>query len=265
MLRAQSSLPVTTIDSILTYLHQHHLFNGTVLLAENGKVAYKEAFGVANISTGEALTTASAFNLASVSKQFVSMTVMLLKEEGKLDYDDPVQRYLPAFPYQGITLRHLMTHTSGLPEYFDPMIRYLGSTDTVENHHVLQWLADYKPELDFQPGEKWQYSNTGYVLIPLIVEQISSDPFEVFFRNRIADPLGLKDTYVYHLRLGESPANRVFGFSGLKERDVPDDLGRFDGLDGDGNIYSSAEDLLIWEQSLNNGKTGQPKHTPGSI
>ncbi|MBK8500878.1 MAG: serine hydrolase [Saprospiraceae bacterium] len=251
VLRAQSLLPVKGIDSVLTYLHQHHLFNGVVLLADNGTVIYKEAFGVANIATGEKLTTASAFNLASVSKQFVAMTIMILKEEGLLRFDDPVQEYLPAFPYPEITLRHLMTHTSGLPEYFDPMLRYLGSTDTVENEHVLQWLVDYKPELDFQTGEKWQYSNTGYVLLPLIVEHVSGLPFEVYFREEIARPLGLKDTYVYHLRLGQSPANRVFGFKRFEGKNVPDDLGRFDGLDGDGNIYSSVEDLLIWDQSLN--------------
>ena len=247
---AQSALPVSALDSALTYLHQRNLFNGVALLAENGKPVYKKAFGTANINTGEPLTTSSAFNLASVSKQFVCMTVMMLKEAGKLRYDDAVQQYLPDFPYPDITIRQLMNHTSGLPEYFDPIVRYLSSTDTVENDQVLQWLSDHKPGLDFQPGERWQYSNTGYVLLPLIVEKVSGQPFEVFFKEKIAQPLGLKDTYVYHLRLNVSPENRVYGFRRFEGKNIPDDLGRFDGLDGDGNIYSSAEDLLKWEQSL---------------
>jgi N-acyl-D-aspartate/D-glutamate deacylase len=196
------------------------------------------------------LKTTSAFNLASVSKQFVAMTVMMLKEKGQLSYDDEVRRYLPEFPYPGITIRHLLTHTSGLPEYFDLALRYLGSTDTVENQHVLKLLANHQPALEFQPGERWQYWNTGYVLLPLIVEKLSELAYEQFFQQKIAGPLGLKDTYVYHLRLQASPQNRVYGFRRSEGKTLPDDLGRFDGLDGDGNVYSSAEDLLKWEQSL---------------
>ncbi len=247
---AQTAKTAQTLDSALTYLHQRQLFNGTALVADNGKVVYKKAFGTANIATGEPLKTTSAFNLASVSKQFVAMTLMMLKEQGKLNYDDEVRQYLPEFPYEKITVRHLLTHTSGLPEYFDPVMKYLHSTDTVENTHILQLLVDHKPSLDFQPGERWQYCNTGYVLLPLIVEKVSGQPFEQFFQQKIAGPLGLKDTYVYHLRLGDSPKNRVYGFHRFEGSTVPDDLGRFDGLDGDGNAYSSVEDLLKWEQSL---------------
>jgi CubicO group peptidase (beta-lactamase class C family) len=103
---------ITRIDSILTYLHERQLFNGTVLIGEKGKVLYKKAFGIANGQTQEKLTTLSSFNLASVSKQFYAMMVMLLKEQGKLHYEDPVQKYLPIFPYPLITIRHLMNqHT----------------------------------------------------------------------------------------------------------------------------------------------------------
>jgi N-acyl-D-aspartate/D-glutamate deacylase len=245
-----TSNQVNTLDSALTCLHQRQLFNGVALVAEGGKAVYKKAFGTANIATGEPLTTRSAFNLASVSKQFVAMTLMMLNERGQLAYDDEVRKHLPSFPYEKITIRQLMTHTSGLPEYFDLVQRYMHSTDTVENADILQLLADKKPPPDFQPGERWSYSNTGYVLLPLIVEKVSGEPFEKFFQENIAKPLGLKDTYVYHLRLGESPKNRVYGFRRSEGRLLPDDLGRFDGLDGDGNVYSSAEDLLAWEQAL---------------
>jgi N-acyl-D-aspartate/D-glutamate deacylase len=251
---AQLSSKIPAIDSALTYLHQRHLFNGVALLAEKGKTVYEKAFGVVNINTGEKLTAQSAFNLASVSKQFVCMTVMILKERGKLDFDDPVRKHLLNFPYEGITIRHLMTHTSGLPEYFEPMNRYMGSTDTIENQHVLQWLADYKPKLDFSPGEKWAYSNTGYVVLASLVEVASGKSFLAFFIESIVKPLGLKDTYTYHLRMGNSPKNRVYGFRYSEGYRKMDDLSRFDGLIGDGNIYASARDLLIWEQALNTEK-----------
>src|SRR5450432_3764432 len=107
---AQWNTKIQTIDSILTRLYEEQLFNGTVLIADKGKVLYKKAFGIAGAS-GKPLTTASAFNLASVSKQFFAMMVMMLKEQGKLQYDDAVQKYLPSFPYPHITLRHLMNHT----------------------------------------------------------------------------------------------------------------------------------------------------------
>ena len=112
---AQWSAKIQTADSALTKLYERQLFNGTVLIAEKGKVLYKKAFGVAGAGA-KPLTIDAAFNLASVSKQFFAMMVMMLKEQGKLQYDDPVQKYLPSFPYPAISLRHLMNQTSGLPE-----------------------------------------------------------------------------------------------------------------------------------------------------
>ncbi|WP_332367720.1 serine hydrolase domain-containing protein [Spirosoma telluris] len=113
-----------TLDSTLTVLHNRGMYNGVVLVAEQGKVLYKKALGIANIATNEPLTASSAFNLASVSKQFIAMMVMQLQERGKLSYDEPVQTYLPDFPYTTITVRDLLNHTSGLPEYFDLAQKY---------------------------------------------------------------------------------------------------------------------------------------------
>lgn len=245
---------VRLLDSALTSLHQRQLFNGTALYAEQGKIVYKKAFGVTNIATGELLQTRSAFNLASISKQFVAMTIMILQEEGKIGYDEEVRRYLPAFPYEKITIRHLLTHTSGLPDYINLASRHTGTLDTLSNRDVLELLSRYTPALDFPPGERWEYCNTGYVLLPLIVEQISGQPFEDFFQKRIVTPLGLKDTYVYHLGISVSPTNRVYGFRRFEGNPIANDLGRFDGLDGDGNIYASAEDLFRWEQALHSSK-----------
>ncbi|GAB3988801.1 hypothetical protein GCM10028807_12250 [Spirosoma daeguense] len=230
------------------------MFNGVVLVAEQGKIRYKKAFGVANIATNEPLTTQSAFNLASVSKQFIAMMIMQLQERGKLKYDEPVQTYLPDFPYTAISVRDLLNHTSGLPEYFDLAQNQLGPLDTLTNDGLVQLLNQHKPKPVFQPGDKWQYCNTGYVLLAAIITKVSGMPIETFFDQNIVKPLKLKNTYIYFHKSKTIPHNRVFGFKRENGRNVADDLIRLDGVVGDGNVYSSAEDLLIWEQSLYTGK-----------
>ena len=112
----QQQAKIARIDSVLHWFSEREMFNGTVLVAEKGKILYKKAFGIADPKTRAPLSTASAFNLASVSKQFYAMMTMMLYESGKLQYDDPVQKYISIFPYSGITIRHLMNQTSGLPD-----------------------------------------------------------------------------------------------------------------------------------------------------
>ena len=241
---------VKTLDSALTVLHQQAMFNGTILIAENGKPLYKKAFGLANIQTNETLKTTSAFNLASISKQFMTMMVMILQEKSKLRYDDKVQQYLPDFPYDSITIRHLLTHTSGLPEYFDLALQHNNTLDTLTNDKMLQLLKDHKPKLQFMPGSKWEYCNTGYLLLASLIEKTSGMSIATFFKEQITKPLGLNDTYIYTLTMPSSPQNRVYGFERKNGRNILNDLIRLDGVVGDGNVYSSVEDLLKWDQAL---------------
>ena len=243
-----------TLDSVLTRLHEQAMFNGVVLVAEQGKVQYKKAFGTANIATNEPLTTNSAFNLASISKQFIAMLVMQLQERGKLRYDERVRTYLPDFPYDTITIRHLLTHTSGLPDYGDLAQQHTGPLDTLTNAEMLQLFHDRKPALLFPPGTRWEYCNTGYVLLGSIIEKVAGMSVEQFFDQQIARPLKLRNTYVYYFKSSTTPRNRVFGFRRENGKNVLNDLIRLDGVIGDGNIYSSAEDLLVWEQALNTEK-----------
>ncbi len=247
---SQHKEKIARIDSVLTYLHQRQLFNGTVLIGEKGKVLYKKAFGIANPQTRAPLTTASSFNLASISKQFYTMMIMKLKEQGKLNYDDLVQKYLPIFPYNTITLRHLMNQTSGLPEYFDIAQNEMTLLDTLNNQLMLELLTAKKPALVFQPGEKWQYCNTNYTTLGSIVEKVSGTTADKFFQQHIAGPLKLTNTYVYHLTMKSYPSSRVFGLRVEGGKPVLNDLVRFDGIIGDGNVYSSVEDLYKWDQAL---------------
>ena len=241
------------LDENLTYLHDKAMFNGVVLVAKDGQSIYKKAFGISNHLTKEPLTTSSVFNLASISKQFVAMLIMIQKEQNKLDFDDKVQKHLSEFPYPNITIRQLLTHTSGLPEYFDIALKYNNTLDTLNNQKTLQLLVDLKPKLNFEPGEKWEYCNTAYILLASILEKNAGMPFEDILRKEITEPLGLKNTYAYYYHMkNPSPQskNRVMGFERKNGENQLNDLMRFDGVVGDGNIYSSAEDLLIWANSL---------------
>lgn len=246
---AQWAATIPTLDSALTVLYEQQLFNGTILVAEKGKVLYKKAFGIADINN-RPLTTSSAFNLASVSKQFFAMMIMMLKEEGKLQYDDIVQKYLPSFPYAQITIRQLMNHTSGLPEYFDIAGNNRSLLDTLTNASMLELLAQKKPALVFNPGGKFAYCNTNYTTLASVIAEVSGVACDVFFNRRIVQPLKLTNTYIYNLTMKSYPASRVFGFHYAGGKPVPDDLLWLDGIVGDGNIYSSVEDLYKWDQAL---------------
>ncbi|MFN3840572.1 MAG: serine hydrolase [Cyclobacteriaceae bacterium] len=255
---AQTGKKIERIDSVLNHLHRQQLFNGAVLIGENGKILYKKAFGTANPGTGEKLTTASAFNLASVSKQFYTLMIMVLKEQGKLQYDDAVQKYLSSFPYPNITIRHLMNQVSGLPEYFDLADRDMSLLDTLTNTMAVDLLARKKPALLFEPGEKWQYCNTNYILLASVIERASGQLPDRFLQQVIVKPLRLSNTYIYTLKMKSYPKSRVFGFRYEGGKPVLNDLIRFDGVMGDGNVYSSVEDLYKWDQALYTGKLVKP-------
>jgi N-acyl-D-amino-acid deacylase len=252
-LGAQWKPKINSIDSVLSRLYALHLFNGNVLIAEQGKAIYQHAFGVAD-TMGNPLSTASSFNLASVSKQFFAMMVMILQERGKLNYDDPADRYLPSFPYPAVTIRHLLTHTSGVPEYFVLAEQNRTLLDTLTNGAVLRLLSVKRPPLLFPPGDRFRYCNTNYVLLEQIIEKVSGLAIADFFKREIVQPLHLKDTYICTLSSTDFPNGRVYGFHYSAGRRVPDDLQWVDGVTGDGNIYASADDLLRWEQALYSGK-----------
>ena len=246
------------IDSMTSQMNQIGMFNGVVLIAKKGQIEYQTAWGTTSTHSEKRLDITSSFNLASISKQFTASLIMLLQEKGKLAYDDWVKSYLPDFPYPNVTIRNLLNHTSGLEEYFDLADLYTNTLDTLYNFKVLSLLMDYHPPLRFDPGTQWEYSNTGYVLLGSIIEKVANQPYETFFNDQIAKPLDLKNTFVYYLNMKNQPDQRdqrVIGSKRIHGKFVDHDLMRYDGVIGDGNIYSSAADLLTWEQSLYGSKT----------
>lgn len=241
---------VKELDSAFTQLYKTNRFNGTVLYAEKGKVLYKKSFGVADCRTNELLTTQSSFNLASITKQFICMGVLMLQEKGLLQIDDDVKEYIPELPYDSISIRNLMTHTSGIPEYFDIFLRYRGTLDTLTNDMMIRQYAQYKPALDFETGNQWNYCNTNYILLASIIERVSKETIKDFISKHITETLGMKDTYVYTDIMTAVPDNHVYGFSEENGKRVLNDLTNIDGVVGDGNLYSSVEDLFKWDQVL---------------
>ena len=214
---ARSQIPGTTqkIDSLIRVLYDRGQFKGAVVVSVGGKVIYRSAFGTTHSNKEFTPTTQS--DIASLSKGFTAMVVMILAEKGKLKYDDPIVTYLPELKEfsNGITIRHLLTHTSGIPDVGD-----LGIDDSrLSNAKALKTLAKLKSNFR-EPGQKYEYSNTGYLLLASIVERITKKQFKDFLKEAILDPLGMKNTFL---------------------------LGSTVGMAG---MQSTVDDLLKWEESF---------------
>jgi len=252
----QSRMLVPGLDSLFATVPD---FSGVILVAENGKVVYHKAFGYLNFETREAMDTASIFELASVSKQFTAMVIMMLKEENKLQYDDPLEKYLPGLPYPGISIRHLLTHTSGLPDYQALMDQQWDKSRIAGNPEIIEYLKKFHPAPLFAPGEKYLYSNTGYVLLGSIAEMASGKDFIELSRERIFHKLGMSDTDIRTKEEKTMLKNFAFGhiYVNAKQRYVMADsfpssnytiwLGN---RKGPGRISSTAGDLLKWDRAL---------------
>jgi CubicO group peptidase (beta-lactamase class C family) len=238
------------IDDLMSYCYENELFNGTVLIASNDEIIYQNALGFTNFDCKTPLQLNSVFSLASLSKIFTSVAIMILKEKGKLKYEDKLSMYFPDFPNADrITIWNLLTHTSGMGNYLDygGVFRVEGKPgdflDGVTNQKVYKYLKTID-SLRFTPGEKFEYSNSGYFLLSLVVEKVSANPFHIFMQEEIFTPLKMKNTYVISKPDLHIP-NRAYGFTDYKD---PDD----DNLltTGGAGIFSTVEDLLKWDKAL---------------
>lgn len=236
------------LDSIFNYWHKRKGFNGTVLVTKYDQVVYKGAFGYADFHRKDTLTTQTAFQLASVSKQFTAMAIMMLKEQGKLQYDDSVQQYIPSFPYQGVTIRHLLTHRSGLPNYtyFSDEL-WPDRNKPITNDDVLDLMASHKPHIYFEPDKRFNYSNTGYFLLASIVSKTSGMPFATFMQKHIFGPLKMTNTFMFSEDVISLTGKVATGHTGGRRKRTPDYL---DTVLGDKGMYSTIEDLYKWDQAL---------------
>jgi len=225
-----------------------------ILVLKDGRVVYLGTRGVADMQGMRPIDGRTAFRLASVTKQFTAMAVMMLVRDGKLRYEDSLTSLFPDFPEYGraITVRHLLGHTSGLPDYedlmppADPSLSVEGSQ--IDDAGVLELLKAQKAGW-FAPGALWRYSNSGYVVLGLVVEKVSGRSFPTFLRERIFAPLKMDNT-VTLVRGRTRVSDRAFGYTKEDGRWRFTDQSRTSATLGDGGVYSSLYDLTLWDEGL---------------
>lgn len=226
-----------------------------VIALRHGRRLFERGYGLANLGSRAAITPATDFRLASFTKQFTAMAIMLLVHDGKLHYDDALTKLFPGFPRYGsaITVRMLLTHTSGLKDYEDLYAaQFPGVADSrIPQIHDGQILAlmEQQTTTDFPPGSQWRYSNTGYAMLAMIVEKVSGKPFGEFLRERIFAPLQMDDTLAYEKGKSEVP-RRAMGYTNKNGKWVEADQSSTSAVLGDGGIYSNVEDLAKWDHAL---------------
>jgi CubicO group peptidase (beta-lactamase class C family) len=245
------------LDSLYSEMLEYGEFNGNVLIAENDTIILQKSYGTANKEKNEILKENSIFNLASVTKQFTATAIFLLSKKNKISLDDEMGKYIPELDfYKRITINHLVHHTSGLPDYMQLLDAKGDKSKIATNDHVVELLEKEKPELLFKPNEKWSYSNTGYLLLATIIERVSKKSYGDFLKENIFNSLKMNNTdvlFVYkdslkveNLALGytKDSTGTYVGYS---------DYGKsFDGVYGQGRMYSTTSDLYKWDRGLKN-------------
>ena len=250
-------------SKLISSMKSKGLTTGNILVYENGEIIFQSAEGLRSIDPIDSLTLNSQFRLASVSKQFTAVSIMKLKQEGRLDYDQKVNTILKEFPYNNVTIKHLLKHTSGIADYIEIIEEKFVTKDSTKryilgNNEILDIFYDTNPMLNFQPGEEWEYSNTGYLVLATIVEEISNQHFRDYLKENIFEPLGMKDTTLYNYKEGNDldMPNRVFGYKKSKDDKSYEfnDYHVVNDVRGDGGIYSTLNDLYKWNMALINYK-----------
>jgi CubicO group peptidase (beta-lactamase class C family) len=266
------------IGRLMSTLHERGQFNGCALVAVGDKVIYRNALGEANLQTHAKLTPQVAFCLASVSKQFTAIAIMMLAEQNKLSYDDRASRFIVELrdtpPLNQITIRQLLNHTSGIPDFGDLNMDDSGLTE----EKLLQGLAGRAHVLGV-PGERYRYSNPGYELLGIIVKRASGRSFNDFLEEKVFKPLGMTNTYINgNPPKGSAGTASDYDEFGQEENDQPGAIQRglrhlfsaADAVVGDGGIYSTVDDLFKWSQALNTEQlvaqsTLAQAFTPGNV
>ncbi|MCD6333509.1 MAG: beta-lactamase family protein, partial [Bacteroidales bacterium] len=243
---------VSRIRRYFNRRHHNQGFNGTVLFAEHGEIIFNKAYGFANFRTRDTLTLESAFQLASVSKPITSLAVLSLVEEGKLSLEDTIQKFIPDFPYHGISIRMLLSHRSGLPNYMYLADKVWPDRQIpLTNRDMVDILIKYHPERYYPPNHRYNYSNTNYALLAYLVEQVSGIPFAEFVRLRIFKPLRMNNSSIYVKTGSLKNPQPVKGY--ISYRREADDT-YLNGVVGDKGVYTSVIDLLRLDQALYEGQ-----------
>jgi len=260
--------PVTErLDSFLSVMAQNQLFNGGILVAEKGKLLYTKSFGYADVEKKILNSDTTSFNLASVSKPFTALAVLQLAQKGTIGLDDPVVKYLVDFPYANVTVRHLLSHTSGMPELekFEQAYIEQHPDELITNETAYAHLLAMKGALRFEAGSKFAYSNMGYIVLCQLVEKVSGMGFAAYLRNYVFIPAGMKNTWVRSAGARNTPRYIIPAMYMTEYKNV-DSLDHtkvythynLGGTRGPSNVVSTLPDLLRFDNALTAGKLLRP-------
>lgn len=249
--KSEQSL-VNSIDTFFKNKVKKAGFNGSVLVADHGKIIYQNSFGYARFESKKSLTDSSQFQLASASKPFTATAVLILRDKDELNLDDPVSKYLDGFPYDSITVRMLLSHRSGLGNYvylFDSL--RIPADSFISNQQVLDYFIRNKPPLQSSPGHHFEYCNTNYALLALIIEKVSGESYSQFMNENIFRPCHMHYTFVCNAKDDQVSPNKTFDYKGSHWSRLP--AVPYDGVVGDKGIYSTPYDLFLFDQALDHG------------
>lgn len=244
---------IAGLDSIFKARVEETGFNGCVLVARRGKTLFKKAMGYAEYRTKKMLDLNSSFQLASASKPFTATAILMLMEQGKLKLDDDVKKYIPGFPYDHVTIKLLLSHRSGLPNYMYFAEDYFPDKDKpVSNADIVNCMIKNKPANYYTPDKKFEYCNTNYCLLAYIIEKISGKKFTDFMQENIFGPVGMTHTSILDRCSDSICEESTRGYVGSKWEDA--EVNFLDGVVGDKNVYSSVYDLFLFDRALYSGK-----------
>jgi hypothetical protein len=243
-----------SLDTFFEHKFVEGTFSGCVLVASHGIVVYEKAFGWENHEKRDSLTIESSFQLASVSKQFTAAAVLLLVQEGKLKLTDSIRNYFPQLPCYHVTVHDLLSHRAGLDKYTNICDNYYRERNiqppaVYTNDSVIALFARLQVKCFRQPATKFDYSNTGYVLLAALVEKISGQPFHAFMKDNFFDPIGMKHTWINGDGIEHEHRTRGYYRSWNRWDDS-----FLDQISGDKGVYASVGDMLLWDRALRTGK-----------
>jgi CubicO group peptidase (beta-lactamase class C family) len=245
------------VAAIFASLESSNAPGAAVLVVHYGKPVYRTESGVTDLRTHDPIDEHTNFRLASFTKQFTATCIMLLVRDGKLRYDERLTDIFPEFPAYGknITIRNLLNHTSGLPDYEDILDKQYPDTPPEKIPQILDAgvlkLLEQQSAGKFAPGSRWEYTNSGYATLAMIVEKVSGKPFGEFLHERIFAPLNMSNTLAYEKGKNEVP-NRAYGHTKKQNKWTETDQSPTSAVLGDGGIYSSLDDLAKWDLALRN-------------
>ena len=255
------SQSIDKIQYILDSAYVKSVFYGNVLITQNNQILLEKSYGYADAIKQKPLTNKNAFQVASISKQFTAYAIVICQHKGLLHIDSLVCKYIPTFPYKNILVRHLLNHSSGLPNFWDLIRPNLDTLKSNGNKEVLDYLIKHEMPLQFEPGSKFQYCDIGYDFLANIIENVSGQTYEVFMDDNIFKSLKMKKTFAYmvtdisrinnkNLAIGHTLVNGGLKYAHLQPKyNFVSYLGDFY---GDGSMVTTAKDLALWSNALKN-------------